>query len=227
MARVKLGPMVTNISGSIGGVTIQRNRFGISMRQKPLPPTSFTSAQYNVRQKIITIQLAWQNLSDAQRLQWHRFLDFSGQTIRADRSVKLSGHTLYLKYQLYRLLTGFALLTDLVYVPMPPTFEVVGLTVAADSLQLELSAQVDHTALFFMFYISTPRHENQAPSRKGLRYMFTAIATATVFQIKEAYKDAFGVLPNVDTWAHYSIQWFSVLAPVYSGTTFGKYIIEA
>jgi hypothetical protein len=227
MARVKLSPLLTDISGSIGGMTIQRNKFGVTLRQKPIPLNKITPAQVTIRAHIATIQAAWQELTDAQRLQWNRFLDFSGQTIRKDRSVKLSGHSLYLKYQLYRLLTGMSLLTTLTYVPMPAVSEVVGFTVAADSLQLEVSPSVDHTKLFFMFFISNPRHENRAPSRHGLRYMDTTIATGTVFQIKEAYKDAFGILPAVDTWAHYSIQFFSVLAPVYSGIVHGKYIIEA
>ena len=120
-----------------------------------------------------------------------------------------------------------SLLTTLTYVPMPSMPDFVSLTVDVDSLQLQLDVSVDHTKLFFMFFISNPRHENKAPSRHGLRYMSTAIATATVYQIKEAYKAAFGVLPAAATWAHYSIQFFSVLAPVYSGIVYGKYIVEA
>lgn len=227
MARVKLSPLLTDISGSIGGMTIQRNKFGMTLRQKPIPLNKITPAQITIRTHIATIQAAWQELTDTQRLQWNRFLDFSGQTINKDRSVKLSGHSLYLKYQLYRLLTGMSLLTTLTYVPMPTISEVVGLTVDVASLQMELSASCDHTKLFFMFFMSNPRHENRAPSRHGLRYMSTVIATGTVFQIKDAYIEAFGILPAVDTWAHYSIRFFSVLAPVYSGEVFGKYIIEA
>ena len=227
MARVKLSPLLTDISGSIGGMTIQRNKFGITLRQKPIPLNKLTPAQYVVRQHIATIQAAWQALTDAQRLQWNRFLDFSGQTINKDRSVKLSGHSLYLKYQLYRLLTGMSLLTTLTYVPMPTISTVAGITVDVDSLQLELEASCDHTKLFFMFFMSNTRHENRAPSRHGLRYMSTVVATGTVFQIKDAYKEAFGILPAVDTYAHYSLQYFSVLAPVYSGITRGKFIIEA
>lgn len=227
MARVKLSPIFTNISGSIGGVTIQRNRFGMSLRQKPLPIKSRSPAQYIIRQHMVTIQAAWQKLTDAQRLQWNRFLDFSGQTINNDNSVKLSGHALYLKYQMFRLLSGYELLIDLTYVPMPAFSAVVGITVEVDSLQLEIEPQVVHTSQFFLFFMTTPRHRNQAPSRQGLRYMYMTPATATVFQFKESYKSAFGVLPPAVTWFHYSIQSFSVVAPVYSGITFGKYICEA
>ena len=96
MARVKLGPLITDISGSIGGMTIQRNKFGITLRQKPIPVYKFTPAQITIRTYIATIQAAWQNLTDAERLQWNRFLDFSGQTINRDPSVKLYVLTYYI-----------------------------------------------------------------------------------------------------------------------------------
>lgn len=227
MARIKLGPMVTNISGSIGGVTIQRNRFGITMRQKPLPPKSATTAQYNVRQKIITIQKAWQNLTNAQRLQWDRFLDFSGQSIKADKSVKLSGQALYIKYQLYRLLAGFSLLTLLTYVPLPAIPIFAGLTLDIGILDVEINPSIDSTKLFFLFFITNPRHENRAPSKRGLRYMSTAIINGPIHEIQDAYIEAFGILPTIGTYIHFSIRFFSVLAPVYSGVFSGRGIVEA
>jgi len=227
MARVQLSPIVTGLSGSIGGVTFQRNKYGITARQKPIPPKSFSTAQYTVRRNMAIIQNAWIALTDAQRLQWKRFLDFSGQTILNNRDVKLSGHSLYIKYQMFRLTAGYSLLTTLTYVPMPAQSVVVGLTVAADSLQLEIEDAVVYATQFFLFSVTTPRDENRAPNRQGLRYMLATPADASVFELKESYKNAFGILPAVNTWAHYSIQSFSALAPVYSGITFGKFIVEA
>ena len=227
MARVKLSPILTQASGSIGGITLQRNKYGMTMRQKPLPIDHGSSAQYIVRQHMITIQAAWQNLTDAQRLQWNRFPDFSGQTINRDRSVKISGHSLYLKYQLFRLLSGYSLLTTITYIPMPTPVQIAGLIIAADSLILETEDTVTHSAFFFLFRVTTPRHENRAPSPRGLRYMFTTPATEQEFQIKEAYKTAFGILPAYHSWFHYSLQSFSVLAPVYSSVSFGKFQITA
>ena len=225
MARVKLSPIFTNISGSIGGMTVQRNRFGVSLRQKPLPIKSNSPSQYIVRQHITTIQHAWQDLTDVQRLQWNRFLDFSGQTINNDKSVKLSGHALYLKYQLFRLLSGYSLLTTITYIPMPKAVEIACLCIAADSLILSTEDDAVHTEFFFLFKVTTSRHKNQAFSPRGLRYMFTTPATAQNFQIKEAYKTAFGILPANLSWFHYSLQSFSVLAPVYSGVVSGKFQI--
>ena len=222
MARVKLSSLLTDISGSIGGLTIQRNKYGITARQKPLPPSSFSPAQYIVRRNMAIIQHAWQDLTDAQRLQWKRFLDFSGQTINNDKSVKLNGHALYLKYQMFRLLAGYPLLTTLTYIPMPAVSQAVSVTVGVDLLRLSVGYIIDHTSQFFLFFMSAPRQYNQAPSRQGLRYMFVVATTGLGFEITDSYKAAFGILPGIGTCFHYSIQSFSVVAPVYSGITFGK-----
>ncbi|MBA7584044.1 hypothetical protein ES708_25996 [subsurface metagenome] len=226
MARIKLGPVVTDIAGSIGCMTIQRNRYGLTMRAKPLPIIHFTASQYIVRRNIVTIQKAWQALSDAKRLQWSRFLDYSGQSIKHDKNVKLSGHLLYLKYQMYRLLAGFPLLVDLAYIPPPTPRAVVGFTVEGIVMQLEIDLEVNDAQEFFLFSISNPRTQAQAISRQGIRHMFITPSTGTVFNIADSYINAFGVLPSAPSWCHYSILTFSVLAPVYTGVTLGKYIVE-
>lgn len=222
MARIKLGPLITDISGSIGMATIQRNRFGHSLRLKPLPKYSETPAQYVIRRHMITIQAAWQALTDAQRLQWDRFIDFSGQTIRKDRSVHLSGHKLYLKYQLWRLMCGLSLLTTIVYAPMPAYVDFLGVTrPTEEEPKLRFTDDVDHTSYFFIFKLSSPRHENQAFNARGLRWMDVILGTTHVFDITTAYLAAFGVILEVGDFIHYSLQYFSITAPVYTGVFTG------
>jgi len=227
MARVKLSPLLTDISGSIGGMTVQRNKFGITLRQKPIPLYKFTPAQITIRAYIATIQAAWQNLTDAERLQWNRFLDYSGQTIKHDRSVKLSGHGLYLKYQLYCLLAGLPLLETITYLPPPSPAANGGIVLAPGLLTLQVTPTLTHTDEFFLFFMSNTRTESQAISKRGLRYMYVTPATAVSFDITDSYIAAFGLLPLLDSWYHYSILTFSVLAPVFTGKTYGREIVEA
>ena len=227
MARVKLSPILTQASGSVGGITLQRNKFGMTMRQKSMPTNPCSSAQYVIRQHMITIQAAWQNLTDAQRLQWNRFLDFSGQTIKHDKSVRLSGHALYLKYQLYRLLTGYSLLTTITYVPMPAVPLIQEMTLDAGVWEIEFSSAVDYSDFFFLFSITTPRYENRVFSKRGLRFMKVTPADSQWFEIQVPYIATFGVLPAVPHFVHYSIKWFSALAPVYTGVTTGVYEVTA
>ena len=227
MARIKLSPILTQASGSIGGITLQRNKYGMTMRQKPLPLNLASPAQYIIRQHMIAIQAAWQALTDAQRLQWNRFLDFSGQTIKRDKSVKLSGHALYLKYQLFRLLTGYSLLTTINYIPMPAVPTIQEITLDAGVWEIEFDFAVDYSDFFFVFSITTPRYENRVFSKRGLRFMKVTPADNQWFEIQVPYIAAFGVLPAVPHFVHYSIRWFSALAPIYTGVTTGVYEVTA
>lgn len=217
MARIKLGPLVTDIAGSVGGATFQRNRFGMTMRNKPLPLYSQTPAQFKIRRLIAFLQYSWQDLTDPQRLQWNRFLDFSGQTIRRDRSIKLSGQTLYIKYQLYRIMQGLPLLTTLAYVPMPDYIIPDHLTRVGSELYIHFPGSIDKDTYFFHFKLTNPRTQNQAFNPAGLRFMKTSFIEAGLFYIQVPYIAAFGVLPTLGQWHHFSIMYYSVLSPVFTG----------
>jgi len=222
MARIKLGPALTDISGSVGGMTIQRNRWGITARQKPLPLHSETTAQYNIRRMMVELQASWQNLTDAQRLQWDRFIDFSGQTIRRDRSVRMSGHSLYLKYQLFLLLYGQPLLTTIAYSPVPDWSEYQNIVVTATQINLWFYYIVTPATYFFVLKVTSPRLENQVFNPRGLRFMKVPFSESSNFLFTDAYKAAFGVLPPGNSWLHYEIQYFSTTSPVFSGKFTGK-----
>lgn len=228
MARIKLGPLVTDISGSIGMATIQRNRFGHTLRLKPLPKKSQTSAQYIIRRHMITLQKAWQDLTDDDRRQWDRFIDFSGQTIRKDRSVHLSGHKLFLKYQLFLLLYDQDLLTTITYAPMPDfkTINAIFIDVG-EPLMLGFTAIIYSDVYFFVCKLSSPRRENNAFSPAGLRFMKVTYENHIDYDITDSYIAAFGAVPVHGDFIHYSIQYFSATAPVYSGIFTGKIVITS
>ena len=227
MARIKLGPMITDIAGSIGGATFQRNRFGMTMRTKPLPKKSETPAQFNIRQKIASLQSSWQDLDNDQRRQWDRYINFSGQTIRRDRSVLLSGQSLYIKYQLFLLLYDQPLLTDLAYVPMPahPAIKDIYLFME-EAIKLEFTYEVDFYRYFFLFKITSPRLYAQAFNPRGLRFMKVGYQATYLYDITLSYIAAFGVVPPGESYFHYSIQFFSTIAPVFTGVFTGKSILS-
>ena len=196
------------------------------MRQRPFPLNPASTAQYNVRQKMIFLQTSWKNLTDAQRLQWDRYLDFSGQTIKHDKNVKLSGHTLYLKYQMLRLLTDQPLLTEIGYSPMPAVTRFAGILVTPTAITLDFSTALDTANWFFYCRLTSPRPANRAFSRQGLRGMITPHSDIGAQTCTSTYLSAFGLLPVDQDWLHYTIQYYSYTAPVYSGIISGVIEIE-
>jgi len=75
MARIQLATPVSEISGSIGGVTFQRNRSGIIARKRPFGrkfPTPNRSTQEN---SFAGLQARWNGLSNAEKITWNDFAD--------------------------------------------------------------------------------------------------------------------------------------------------------
>ena len=226
MARVKLSPILTQASGSIGGITLQRNKYGMTMRQKPLPINPSSSAQYVVRQHMVTVQAAWQALTDAQRLQWDRFPDFSGQSIKRDRFVKISGHALYIKYQIMRLLTGQALLTTIAYTPFPTLTTFEKFEANYPLMWIEFNVGVSSTEYWFLLRMSSPRLPSKKFSPRGLRVINANYGSSDLYNIGANYIAAFGAAANIGDTVHYTLQFFGYTSPVISGIISGVAVIQ-
>jgi hypothetical protein len=60
----------SDASGSIGGVTYSRNRFGLYTRAKASPVNPNTSYQQQARSRLALYAAAWANLSNSERATW-------------------------------------------------------------------------------------------------------------------------------------------------------------
>ncbi len=124
------GIAIGSASGSLGGTTFSRNRFGMYTRTRAVPVNPDTSYQQNVRGHLAAASQGWGALTVAQQLAWkawaqtHPVIDTLGQ------SQILTGHLAYIKCNLQLRLSGDTEITE------PP---VVG---APDAL-LTSSASID------------------------------------------------------------------------------------
>lgn len=79
------GPLAAALSGSTGGTTASRNRYGVYFRTRAIPVTSTTPAALNAKGRLATASQAWESLTEAQRLSWsewavdHPIIDRIGQ----------------------------------------------------------------------------------------------------------------------------------------------------
>lgn len=99
MARIKLGSIVTDLSGSAGGHTIQNSRSGFILRNKPQIAYSLTPAQYSIRSINKTMQAGWRSLSNQSRKVWNYYATNTPVFNRSGEKHPLSGHSLWIKYQ--------------------------------------------------------------------------------------------------------------------------------
>jgi hypothetical protein len=225
MARIKYGSLIAQASGSIGGMTLQKCAFGNIIRSKPLPIHSRSAIQLQRRADMHAIQHAWQALSDDDRIKWKQFIAYSGQSIKKDSNVYISGYDLYLKYQFARKLYALDLLVDFTYIPLPvwPT----GFTLFSNlgQLYIKFNMEVTTNQFFFVFSLSNVRNPSPGYSPINSQFMLCTPSTADTFDFTAAYLAKFGILPVTGETVHWSIYYFSLIAPILSGYSTGKAII--
>jgi len=106
MAKIKLGPMVGQASGSIGATVFSRNRYGTYTRRRAIPVQPGTTHQLNARSRLAALSQSWQSLTDAQRLDWLTWAQTNPITDVLGDSQVLSAHAAYISLNARLLLMG-------------------------------------------------------------------------------------------------------------------------
>jgi len=131
MARVIYGPIITDIKGSIGGMTFQKNGSGQIARLKPRKNQTNTQKQRDQQPRLKQVQREWNLLSLVNKISWN---DFAGvnQKIGLDGQNKtLTGYQWFLSINQNRLLFDNSILL------VPPVYEIVN---PIDSVNLNFDA---------------------------------------------------------------------------------------
>lgn len=225
MARIKYGPIISDISGSIGSATFQKSLYGNTLRNKPRPHKNATQTQLNVRGLMIQCQYGWKALSVASRRQWDQFIAFSGQSINRDRGILLTGHTLYLKYNLARLLHGLTLLNSLAYKSAPLWPAVSSIQVDGNIMYCNYSGNITTLNIWPTFFISPRRPASQSFSKAGLRNLLQTSDTDTTSVYDANYSVIFGRDLVAGDIVHVKIQFWSRVTPILSSVQTGIFTV--
>lgn len=93
MALLKLGPAVSGISGSIGGTTFSRNRYGNYARARTKPVNPNSVRQVAVRAAMSLCRVIWfGTLTAAQRAAWALYATNVPMINRLGETINLSGY---------------------------------------------------------------------------------------------------------------------------------------
>jgi hypothetical protein len=103
MARVTYGPEVTELAGSIGGVTFQKNASGNVARLRPNPTVNPTSLQAGYQTNMAYLVSFWPTLSQANKDLWDAFALAHDHTTPWGEIKTLSGYQWFLSVNLNRL----------------------------------------------------------------------------------------------------------------------------
>jgi len=111
MAKIKLGAIVSEISGKLGGHVFSKNRGGAYMRTKTTPLNPQTAYQAAVRGIFASISAGWSDLTEAQRTSWRDKVSVFSRTDVFGDLRNPSGKALYQRLNQNLSLTGQSLLT--------------------------------------------------------------------------------------------------------------------
>lgn len=112
MAKIKLGPIVGQISGSIAATVFARNRAGWYARTRAIPTNPNTDAQQAIRGLFSTVSQAWAALSAAQRAAWENWAAQNLITDVLGDQIQMSGHQAHQKLNTRLTFIGSAVITE-------------------------------------------------------------------------------------------------------------------
>lgn len=226
MARIKYGPIITSIRGSVGGATFQQSRYGNILRAKPMPLRKYTAAHQLVKSNMLTVQQAWRSLSVETKLQWSRYVQYSKPAIARDKSVLLAGHDLYVKYQMFRLTTKMSLLSSLNYVPFTSVPVMTKIYISGSDLTIQFSPDIYTPKFWFLLKMSQVVQDSSRFKSTGLKYIYTLLTGATDYNIGSEYEKLFGSQPVTGDYVNYSLRMFATNAPLFNAPIKQLYKIQ-
>ncbi len=197
MARILYGPLVTEVFGSIGGVTFQKNSSGSIIRSRPTLAHSSTPRQQQAHAYHQKYLLAWQDLTQANRDLWNTYATTWTKTNKFGQVKKLTGQNWFESVN-YQLETGGQPFTsappphDLP--AEPPSFT---LTANGTSLNLTTTSVYNNVRGRLSVWVSLPTRRNTLSLnqiRKKAGYIIPTIAIAN--NITSAWETATGLTWN-------------------------------
>lgn len=110
MAKFTPGPTIGAISGSIGGTTYSKNRYGLYMRNRAIPTNPQTQYQFVQRGIVASVSQAWRNLDEGQQMAWKTWAQSNPVMDALGNSQVLTGHAAFVKINTRLSASGDALL---------------------------------------------------------------------------------------------------------------------
>ncbi len=226
MARIKFSGLINDISGSIGGSTIQRSGHGSIIRNKPIQKKAYTESQNKSRVYMSQIQASWHSLDTAGQEYWKTYLSFSQSKCKKDKNFPLSGYQLFVKYNFYRLLCGLEIVTVPSYELGYPSSFLFQLQITSVPILLFYSATPYMTIdTFPVIKLSAPVPFSGFVKKSNLRNISYTLFDANNLNLSSSYLAIFGSLPVASQVLQYSLSWFHSRAAMFSRETFGNIIV--
>lgn len=221
MGKITYGSLVTEIRGSVGGQTFQKNAYGYSIKNKPSMSRLQSEAQNAQHRRLNYIVKGWQQITQAQRDAWEAWAIAHPIPSKFNPSSYLSGYNYFLKYNLQRCMFVDTYLAEpnlgtVNLYPFTPT-----LFNNAGALLFNPAPSVDNTNVFMNLYMSPPQPQSRGFSNSPTRALIALDARVQAFDLTSFYTGIFGFVPPVGSFIFTELQlWGSSIPYIFGSEKF-------
>lgn len=167
MARVQYGALITELAGSIGGITFQRNSSGNIARLKPNMPVN-SSADQQTQQFIISSLIpAWTALSAANKTGWENFAAAHDHVNDWGDIKTLNGFQWFMSCNINLLLNSQAIISAAPAWTAVAALAQFALVTDAANLTLDWTPSIDITGYRLMIYATPPIRQSTMKLRRS------------------------------------------------------------
>jgi len=199
MARIKYGALVESINGSIGGTTFQTNRYGFSVKRKPVPTIPNTPRQNSRKALMFTVQQAWIALTDANRSNWNTYAATFPRPTRLNPDANLNGFNYFSAYHLLRGQENAVILANPNAVQQTLSFVETEIISLLGVLEWNSDITVSGGQWTPLLYMSRPVTVTTQVRRNRLRFIRGTSTSGDVTRIiTDQYAEIFGQIPIAD-----------------------------
>jgi len=186
MANIKLGAMIADIRGSIGGTCFSRGAGGAIARNSPKPCNPRTALQAVLRARVAQLAQMWSgSLTPTERTAWRAYAAETAWLNKVGTAAQITGLAAFVRLNTLRLQAGLTVVTA---APTAngwagtPTFTILA-NPTTDMIKITLPSApyvnnvADHTMLFFLHAPTNAGHAKPSPTK---RYWFKAVGNVAV-----------------------------------------------
>lgn len=195
MARVTYGALITELAGSIGGITFQRNSSGNIARLKPNMPVNVSENQQSQIFLLSQLVAAWSAFSDADKTSWNDLAAAHDHINEWSESKKLNGFQWFLSCNLNLLITDQAVTSTAPAWSTVAAVDPFTLTADGSNFDINWAPSVDLTGYYIIVYATPPLRQSSLKLRKSTFILdITGDAIIDTIALKILYEALFNVV---------------------------------
>lgn len=104
--------IITDVSGSAGGLTFFRSKGGLAFRSRVVPVNPSTSLQLVVRNAMASVAASWRSLTQSQRDGWDSYATNTPLPGKLGGTTNIGGEAMYCRCNVPRVQAGLSIVSD-------------------------------------------------------------------------------------------------------------------